>query len=873
MLPPLLQAFFDDDVRLEEAAHEPVGPDAFPLLTASEWAAEHQLISELLEGVAPSAGAKYHLSSQPAGKRMLESDEQMRTRYYLALIERTVAHELELAGDQDGGYRFNSFFGYGAVTACLCTLLEAGVALADVIEPTLRWITLHRGIHYLIALGEDIVERLPSKLTTQQLDLLVALRGVTLDGDGRYLGRLPELLEQRLPADGLWRVLIPGDAWTDRAISQLQDLDEARCANWVSLLAHCGKATSAKPSAKWKKSAASLTAAIPFEERKALLLEWFALADRPKTHPCLDALWESVDERQRLHDYNATVLRGLVWLCAEDNDGELTRAMTRLALSCYRKVKGIGPRCVKVANATIFVLGELANTDAVAQLAVLKVRVKSGTAQKGIAKALAAAAERAGVSPTELEEMAVPAYGLGPVGMLEERLGQHTARIDVEPTGATLTFSDATGKLLKGVPAAVKKGYAEELKELKQAQKDIDKMLPAQAARIEDAYLQRRKWPFAAWKERYGDHPLVGTLCRRLIWRFTSGGTSRSAIHWDGTMQTVDGHSVPNIEACDVELWHPLDEEPAMIESWRSWLIEQQVTQPFKQAHREIYLLTDAERQTGTYSNRFAAHVLRQYQFNALAAARGWKSQLRMMVDDTYPPPSKHLSAWQLRAEYWVEGVGTEYGVDTSESGAYLHLATDQVRFYRLGAAENYAHAGGGGYGSSGGDVDENHPLALTEIPKLVFSEVMRDVDLFVGVASLGNDPTWSDGGPQGRYRDYWQNYSFGELNATAKTRRELLETLIPKLKIAERCRLQERFLEVRGDIRSYKIHLGSGNILMEPTDEYLCIVPKQSAQPKGHVFLPFQGDSTLSVILSKAMMLAADTKIKDQSIVSQIQR
>ena len=40
----------------------------------------------------------------------------------------------------------------------------------------------------------------------------------------------------------------------------------------------------------------------------------------------------------------------------------------------------------------------------------------------------------------------------------------------------------------------------------------------------------------------------------------------------------------------------------------------------------------------------------------------------------------------------------------------------------------------------------------------------MRDVDLFVGVASVANDPNWNDGGPRGRYVHYWHSQSFGEL-------------------------------------------------------------------------------------------------------------
>jgi hypothetical protein len=201
-----------------------------------------------------------------------------------------------------------------------------------------------------------------------------------------------------------------------------------------------------------------------------------------------------------------------------------------------------------------------------------------------------------------------------------------------------------------------------------------------------------------------------------------------------------------------------------------------------------------------------------------------------------------------------------------------LYLATDQVRFYPLEAAEMRAHASGGGYaaGSRTGEVPQ--PLPLAQIPPLVFSEIMRDVDLFVGVASVGNDPAWADGGPQGRYVDYWQKFSFGELSATAHTRKSVLERIVPRLKIAERCSFVDKFLVVRGDLRTYKIHLGSGNILMEPNDQYLCIVPDRRISAGGErMYLPFEGDGTLSIVLSKALLLAADTKITDPTITRQI--
>ena len=59
----------------------------------------------------------------------------------------------------------------------------------------------------------------------------------------------------------------------------------------------------------------------------------------------------------------------------------------------------------------------------------------------------------------------------------------------------------------------------------------------------------------------------------------------------------------------------------------------------------------------------------------------------------------------------------------------------------------------------------------------------------------------------------------------------------------------------------------------MEPNDQYLCIVPARDPVTVGadRVFLPFEGDVTLSIVLSKAFLLAADDQIKDPTIVRQI--
>ncbi len=68
--------------------------------------------------------------------------------------------------------------------------------------------------------------------------------------------------------------------------------------------------------------------------------------------------------------------------------------------------------------------------------------------------------------------------------------------------------------------------------------------------------------------------------------------------------------------------------------------------------------------------------------------------------------------------------------------------------------------------------------------------------------------------------------------------------------------------------MESYKIHLGTSNIMAD--GKYLCIVPGVDRE-KATNFLPFEGDRTLSIILSKASMLAADDKIMDRTILRQL--
>ncbi|MEL7312395.1 MAG: DUF4132 domain-containing protein [Pseudomonadota bacterium] len=665
-----------------------------------------------------------------------------------------------------------------------------------------------------------------------------------------------------------------GEAWADAAFEYVENAAKDDKANWGALLGHCSKVSGGKPNKKWTNDAERLANAVTTDSIAKVVPDWFLLVDRPRTQPIREWSQWAPDPNLLIDDANADVLKGLAWVCGIVGDDRLADSIGALALSAYRKVPGVGPRATKVGNACVWALGQIPGESSLAALAILKVRVKYKPAQKGIAAALAAAAERAGMTPEELEEIGVPAYGMEQVGVRRETLGEYEAILQViNAKKVSLTWENSAGKTIKTVPKAVRENHAEELKDLRQASKDISKMLSAQRDRLDGLFLDERSWKFKDWLERYIQHPLVGTLGQRLIWKFEGIDDNTSGLWFDGRVIGPDGSELSDASASSaVSLWHPVGEDVDTVVAWRSWIEANEITQPFKQAHREIYLLTEAEENTGVYSNRYASHIVKQHQFNALCAARGWRHSLRLMVDDTYEPPTKALPQLGLRVEFWVEGIGDNYETDATESGSFLYLATDQVRFYREEAAPNSAHAAGGGYSMYAAENETNTPIPLRDVDPLALSEVLRDVDLFVGVASVGNDPNWSDGGPEGRFVDYWNSYSFGELNESAKTRKAILESLIPRLKIRDRCEVFDRFLRVKGDIKTYKIHLGSGNVLMEPNDQYLCIVAAQGKTSRtDSIFLPFEGDNRMAVILSKAFLLAEDTKIKDRTILSQI--
>lgn len=640
-----------------------------------------------------------------------------------------------------------------------------------------------------------------------------------------------------LSGDTVKLAVDPNDDWGKVALKFLNGLDKDRRSKWVDLFTH-SKAGAGKnsPSQKWVKEAKPYVDAIGNDQFKAQMIAWLAfLRDE------LQGIHKAKDFYKFLRDENHEIVKGLIWATGLVNDSSLHTAVDEYAVWAYKKFPGVGSLSARTGTAAMFAFSLLPVTEGVSRISKFRTKIKNRTILKSINKILNTVAARHEVGLEEMEEMSLPSFNIVDGKLLMPMAGC-VAQYNVEEDELKWQVGN---KLQKTIPAEVKDNFQKEVKLLKDQIKEIKSLVPVIAARLERSYLSKRSWDVRTWRERYFDHPLAHITARKLIWHFSMGDRKSQGIFLNGVIVDVSGESIPWIDdkQTRVELWHPIGFASETVLSWRNLLRQHSIVQPFKQAFREVYILTDAELKTDLYSNRFAAHILRQHIFLALCKQRGWKYTI-MGQWDSANTPMLEIPHYGIIAEYYVDAIND----GANDMGIFNHIGTDQVRF------------------SKGSEA-----LHLYDVPALVFSEVMRDVDLFVGVTSIGADPMWADNGNQFQNR-YWQEYSFSDLSESAVIRSQVIQSVIPQMKIASQCSFDKRFLIVKGKLRTYKIHMGSGNILMEPNDQYLCIVPASNNIAKSDkVFLPFEGDKLLSIILSKAILLAADDKIMDGTIVSQI--
>lgn len=242
---------------------------------------------------------------------------------------------------------------------------------------------------------------------------------------------------------------------------------------------------------------------------------------------------------------------------------------------------------------------------------------------------------------------------------------------------------------------------------------------------------------------------------------------------------------------------------------------EHQRIQPFKQIFRELYRPNRDELEGVSTTSRYAGYQIQPQKTVGLLKGRGWTASYNE----------------GLQKVYYKENVIAEvYALADWFSPADVEAPTiEEVCFM---------------------DRNTGKRMAFKDVPPLIFSEVMRDIDLVVSVAHVGGvDPEAS--------------------LSTIEMRTVLMAELLRLLKLTN-VELKGSHAIIQGTLGRYTVHLGSG-IVHKMAKGAISILPVHS-QHRGRIFLPFiDDDPRTAEIVSKVVLLAEDQKIKDPTVLEQI--
>jgi hypothetical protein len=195
-------------------------------------------------------------------------------------------------------------------------------------------------------------------------------------------------------------------------------------------------------------------------------------------------------------------------------------------------------------------------------------------------------------------------------------LGAYTVRL--EPTEAASLIVERNGKRMRNVPAAVKKSSA--YGEIKAAQ---------EATRSLWWRIRRRLEQAMACEERLGRETFLPTfrtgpgtaMIPRLVLRVWLAREERP-VEVLG-FRTLDGRAVALEQIEQLQIAHPLRlTESGTLQAWQEHLVAGELTQPFNQLFREIYLRSPAEEE---HVHRFAGRQVKPAVLTEQLRRTGWR--------------------------------------------------------------------------------------------------------------------------------------------------------------------------------------------------------------------------------------------------------
>ena len=140
------------------------------------------------------------------------------------------------------------------------------------------------------------------------------------------------------------------------------------------------------------------------------------------------------------------------------------------------------------------------------------------------------------------------------------------------------------------------------LADFKEMKKQLKNVITAQRARLEYVLMCDRKWTAEKWNELFVGNAVMHCFAIGLIWGVYENGALKTTFRYmdDGSFTTSDGEEFALPEGAQIGLIHPIELTKEQIAEWSEQLEDFEITQPFEQLKRQVFLPTAEELDANT---------------------------------------------------------------------------------------------------------------------------------------------------------------------------------------------------------------------------------------------------------------------------------
>ena len=218
-----------------------------------------------------------------------------------------------------------------------------------------------------------------------------------------------------------------------------------------------------------------------------------------------------------------------------------------------------------------------------------------------------------------MEAEAIRDLASGPVSVSE---GEVTVTLSLDELGAPELSVVKKGKTLKSIPAKLRKHP--EIATLRERKTDLTKQTSRMRSSLEEAMNRGDSFTKGDFAELF-EHPVLKPMLESLVF-ITEDGALGYPIKNGKALRGADGSEI-TLGKTSVRVAHPVDLlESGQWSNYQQEVFASERKQPFKQIFRELYVLTNAERETAKRSGRYEGHQVNPRQALALLGGRGWVS-------------------------------------------------------------------------------------------------------------------------------------------------------------------------------------------------------------------------------------------------------